>query len=105
MMFNPSACAFHARGGSARAQSAEKKWFARDALNDVLYAELLKNRYLTIIKNESFTGLLMHLPGIIAYDCVAWIKCFFSRPQAAGIFWKNIKILQEAYALRKRKKR
>jgi len=101
----PSACAFHARGSSARSQSAEKKWFARDALNDALYAELLKNRYLAIIKNESFAGFLMHLPGIIAYDCVAWIKCFLSRPQAAGIFLKNIKALQEAYTLRKRKKR
>ena len=100
----PGALAFHVRGASARAERTKKRGFARNALNDALYAELLKNRYLTIIKNESFIGLLVHLPGIIAYDFVAWIICFLSRPQAAGIFFRNIKVLQETYAKRKKRK-
>ena len=100
----PAALAYHERGGSARVKQAKKKWFARNALNDQLYAELLKNRYLAMIKNESFVGLLAHLPGIIVYDFAAWTSCFLTRPRAAMIFLRNIKVLRDAYVLRQRRR-
>jgi len=92
--YMPGAVAFHIRGASARSTNSGHTGFARDALNNELYAELLKNRYLAILKNESFLGFLLHFPGIFIYDLVAWGFCLLTRPQAAVIFLKKIKGLK-----------
>ena len=64
----PTAIAYHARGGTARKEKGVGRSFARFYISDNLQFELIKNRYLTIIKNDTLLGLLLHLPSIFIYS-------------------------------------
>lgn len=97
----PKAIAFHVRGGTVRSQEGTGRPFARKYLNDNLHLDLIKNRYLAIIKNESFIGFLYHLPGILLYEALAWGYILFRRPRLIKIFLSGLKYLMRA--LRKRK--
>ena len=59
----PGAVAFHFRGASVRSNSGLDKAgaFARQYLSYSLYRDLIKNRYLAIIKNETALNLLLPL--------------------------------------------
>ena len=92
----PSAIAYHIRGGTVRLNSGIGKPYSRRYLSDELHADLIKNRYLTIIKNESLLGLLLHLPGIVFYDCISWGYCLLFRPKMLLYFIFNLKYLKIA---------
>ncbi len=77
----PSAIAYHARGATARIGSGAGKPYARRYLADNLHVDLLKNRYLTLIKNESLSGFLAHLPFILFYDILIWIYILVFNPR------------------------
>ena len=87
----PAAKAFHVRGGSLRPDCGLDKPIARKYLNDELHSDLIKNRYLTILKNANFVSFLMHLIPIILYDFCAWGYVLFFRPKVAKIFLRNLK--------------
>lgn len=97
----PSAIAYHARGASVRARQGIDKPYARRYLNSDLHSDLLKNRYLTLIKNESALSFLLHLPFILSYDILVWIYVLFFKPVLIKKFLLNIKYLN--FALQKRK--
>jgi len=101
----PQALAYHLRGGTARAGSGINKPFARRYLNDNLHADLIKNRYLTIIKNEEWSDLLLSVPCILAYDLVMWTYILFFRPRQIKFFISNLKYLKSALYKRKQQKR
>ncbi|MFH1128716.1 MAG: glycosyltransferase [Candidatus Omnitrophota bacterium] len=92
----PTAICYHARGASARLSKGLNKPYARVYLNDTLHVDLIKNRYLAIIKNESLTGLLIHGPAILLYDLCAWSWCLLFRPASVGLFFKNLQYLKDA---------
>lgn len=92
----PTAICYHARGGTVRLSSGLNKPHARMYLNDALHVDLIKNRYLAIIKNESLTGFLMHLPAILLYDLCVWSWCLLFRPASAVLFFKNLRYLKDA---------
>lgn len=75
----PSAVAYHLRGATVRYKSGINKKFARFYINDELHFDLIKNRYLTIIKNENFLDFLLHLPFIMLYDITVWGFIFLLR--------------------------
>lgn len=77
----PTAVAYHIRGATARLGRGINNRFARRFLNDELYFDLVKNRYLAIIKNETLMGLLVHLPFILLYDMLALGYTLFFRAQ------------------------
>jgi len=87
----PAAKAFHVRGGSLRPENGLDKPIARKYLNDELHGDLIKNRYLTILKNANFASFFMHLLPIILYDFCAWGYILFFRPKVAKIFLRNLK--------------
>jgi GT2 family glycosyltransferase len=64
----PTAIAYHVRGGSFRPDTGVDKPIARRYLNGQLHYELIKNRYLVILKNEDFLSFLLHLVPVLAYD-------------------------------------
>lgn len=64
----PKAIAYHIRGGTVRSKGGINKRCARHYLNDELTLDLIKNRYLTIIKNDKLLSFLFHLPIIIIYE-------------------------------------
>ncbi len=97
----PEAVAYHVRGGTARPSTGINKPYARRYLNTNLQLDLLKNRYLTIIKNQSFLTLLPYLPFILSYDILAWIYILFFRPNLIIKFLLNLKYLKSALNKRK----
>jgi GT2 family glycosyltransferase len=87
----PTAKAFHVRGGSLRPDHGLDKPIGRKYLNDELHSDLIKNRYLTILKNVTLGGFFIHLIPIILYDLCAWGYVLFFRPKVAKIFLRNLK--------------
>lgn len=85
--YTPRAAAYHVRGGSVRTGPGQGKAFARRHLSDEMHAELIKNRYRSIVKNETFPGFLLHLIPMALYDLAAWAYVLFFRPRVAGIFF------------------
>lgn len=100
--YMPCAIAYHIRGGTARAQGGLDKPYARRYLRDDLHVDLIKNRYFTIIKNESFPGFLTHLPGILLYDLMAWGYLLIFRPRLIKPFFAAL-IKHTKSVLRKRR--
>lgn len=96
----PSAVAYHVRGGSARAARGIDKPYARRYLSDDLHADLIKNRHLTIIKNESCLGFILHLPFILFYDFLAYSYVLFFRPTLLKKIILNFKYLKSAFRKR-----
>lgn len=88
-----SAIAYHARGGSFRPDPGIDKPIARRYLNDELHYELIKNRYLAILKNETFLGFLLHFIPIITYDFCAWAYILFFRPKVIKRFLAKTKVM------------
>jgi len=92
--YMPSAVAYHVRGGTLRSKDGIDKPFARRFLNEELHLDLIKNRYLTIIKNESGFGFFLHLPGIMLHDLLMWGYILIFRPKLTkmfAVFLKNKK--------------
>lgn len=90
----PSALAFHARGASFRPSSAQGKPIARRYLNDELLCDLIKNRYLTVLKNERLFGLALRFIPMVLYDICAWGYVLLFRPKAIKIFFRKVMTLQ-----------
>jgi len=84
----PTALAYHVRGGSFRSDSGIGKAIARKYLNAQLHCDLIKNRYLTILKNETCLGFLFHLVPILIYDLCAWSYVLIFRPKVIKLFFR-----------------
>ena len=97
----PEAIAYHLRGGTVRLSRGINKPYARKYLDDRLHADLIKNRYLTIVKNESMLGFLLHSPYIFIYDLTLWSYILLFRPQQIKILISNSKYLKSAFTGRK----
>lgn len=97
----PRSVAYHVRGGTARLSYGIDKPFARRYLSDELHLDLIKNRYLCIIKNESRLGFLLHLPFVFLYDFVMWGYILFFKPQLIKHLRRLVLFLVDKTATRK----
>jgi len=84
--YAPGAIAYHARGASVRQGRGLEKPFARRYLADSLHIDLVKNRYLSMIRNETLPGFLLHLPGIFLYDLFSWGYILIFKPRLVKKF-------------------
>ena len=100
----PKAVAYHVRGATARGNAGINRPFARRYLSDDLHLDLMKNRYLCVIKNESGLNFLGHIPFMAAYDVLALGYCLFFKPRLIGLFFKNLKYLKSGLNRRWKKK-
>ncbi|HTZ11009.1 MAG TPA: glycosyltransferase [Candidatus Margulisiibacteriota bacterium] len=98
----PDALAFHLRGGTVRREEGIGKPYARRFLNETLHLDLIRNRYSTIIKNESFPGFCLHLPAIVLYDLIQWCYLLVSRPKIAKLFFLNLGFISTAFKKRRK---
>jgi len=89
--YTPLAKAFHVRGGSLRQGDGLDKAFARRYINDELHSELIKNRYLAILKNANPFILFLHLIPIWLYDLCAWGYVLIFRPKVVRIFLSKLR--------------
>jgi GT2 family glycosyltransferase len=92
----PRAVAYHTRGGTVRSADGMDKPFARKYLSDELHVDLIKNRYLAMIKNENFYDFLIHLPGTILYDLALWTYILIFKPKLIKKFLLCTKYLKKA---------
>jgi len=83
----PTALAYHVRGGSFRPDSGIDKPIARRYLSVQLQSDLIKNRYLTILKNENFLGLTLHLIPILLYELCVWSYVLIFQPKVIKAFF------------------
>ncbi len=104
--YAPEAVAYHIRGAS----TIQKRGRRRSGIfNDYMFPylkkdlkiHLLKNRYLTLLKNESFKGLTFNLLYIIMYDLKLWSYILVFEPSLIYRFFKVLKFIKPT--LRKRK--
>lgn len=97
----PTALAYHVRGGSLRKNSGLNKPLARAYLSDELHNDLIKNRYLTIIKNENLVSCLLHLLPICLYDVCSWLYVIFFRPKVIKMFILSLGCFPRAISKRR----
>ncbi|MCM8796908.1 MAG: glycosyltransferase family 2 protein [Candidatus Omnitrophica bacterium] len=91
----PEALAIHTRGASWRPSHTARR-FASLYLNDNLHTQLIKNRYLAIIKNISLLGLVGRLPFILFHDLLIWLYIVVFKPRLIKLFFYNAAILKKA---------
>lgn len=75
--YTSNAIGLHYRGGSAKDRKSIFTRYDFPALNSECKKHLIKNRYLTILKNDTFFKFLINLPFIIFYDLRLWAYLFF----------------------------
>lgn len=97
----PKAIGYHVRGGSVRNKTGINKPYARRYLSEELHLDLLKNRYMTIIKNESCLDFLSHLPCMLLYDLVLWSYILTFRAPLIKKFFLQLRYLRMSYAKRR----
>jgi len=76
----PRAIAYHVRGGSCRAGGGLGKPIARKYLNDQLYLQLVRNRYIVMMKNAGFIGIAIHFVPVVFYELCSWCYTILFRP-------------------------
>jgi len=96
----PQAIAYHVRGATVRKSFGIDKLYARRYLSNNLNFDLVKNRYLTLIKNESYLDLVLHLPFILFYDFLVWSYILFFKPSLIKDFISNLRYLKPAFKKR-----
>ena len=84
--FTPDAAAYHLRGSTGWRNRG--RWGYLN-LSDEFKFQLIKNRYATIIKNETLSGFITHIPFIFLYDMYLWIFLLFKNPGFILKFMKD----------------
>lgn len=97
----PQAVAYHVRGATVRSPAGINRPFARRFLDKELHLDLIKNRHLAIIKNESVTSLCLRLPLLLLYDFCALAYCVVYRPWIIKELFMKARLLKEAFQKRK----
>ena len=103
--YTPRALAYHRRGGTAKVYAPKIGFLKRydfAYLPAELKISLIKNRYMTILKNDCKKDFIINLPWIIAYEIKLWAYIIFFNPYLIPGIIKNINCLK--IALRKRAK-
>lgn len=97
----PKAVAYHVRGLTTRQGKGINKRFARTYLSKELYRDLVKNRYLSMIKNERLVSFLIRLPFILLYDIFVWLYALIFRPWLLRLFFTQPLYINSAIQKRK----
>lgn len=101
--YNPKAIAYHVRGATAKTKKPKLKfleayYFAW--LDKRLKTDLIKNRYLTIIKDDTLKEFLLNLPFILWYDLKLWVYCLIFEPIIIWKTFKNLSLIFRAFKKR-----
>ena len=103
--YNPLALAYHKRGTTAKTDVPKINLLKRynfACLSPELKFSLVKNRYMTILKNDCLRNFIINLPWIIGYEIKLWAYIIFFNPNLIPKIIRNISGLKTA--LRKRRK-
>lgn len=102
--YQPSALARHYRGGSQTKSRDASGWRQRHEMtrrSPAIQAHIVKNRYLTMIKNESAGSFALNLPFILAWDLALWSYLIVFAPRTLPILWRHRGLLRRAFDKRR----
>ncbi|MFH0935280.1 MAG: glycosyltransferase family 2 protein [Candidatus Omnitrophota bacterium] len=103
--YTPRAMAYHRRGGTAKVYTPRIGFLKRYdfvCLPAELKISLIKNRYMTILKNDCKKDFIINLPWIIAHEIKLWAYIIFFNPHLIMGIIRNFHCLKTA--LKKRAK-
>lgn len=102
----PKAVVYHHRGGSNVRKQGLSKYFQIAAKNPAVQADIIRNRWYTIIKNDHLLNYLLHFPWIFLYELKTFVYLiFFKRSIIGEIIKLYIRKLPELGKKRKKIKR
>jgi GT2 family glycosyltransferase len=106
----PTAVAYHYRGGGFATLKRDKHWFEyipffpKVSLTQKpvsIQRHVIKNRYLTLIKNASFREIFRGFPAILKFELLLWGYVLCARPSLLTTLVPLAKLLPEAFKKRR----
>ncbi len=100
----PKAVAYHMRGATAKEKKPVLKFIRQYNfawLRTELKTDLIKNRYMTIIKNDRLKDFLFYLPQILIYELKVFLYCLIFDPKVLFDTFKNLPVILKAFKKRK----
>ncbi|MFC1630944.1 glycosyltransferase family 2 protein [Candidatus Omnitrophota bacterium] len=102
--YTPAALAYHKRGGTVRQVRPRPAFLGNynlACLSRELKLGLIRNRYRTIIKNDSLKSFLLNLPWFLGYELRLWLYLILFEPILAWLVWRDLSFLSSAWQKRK----
>ena len=94
-LYRYRAVGYHARGGSSRGDGPPGRWRALAGRSGDVRFHVAKNRYLTILKNDTPWGYLSNLPFILARDVATLGLLLATSPGVLGRLWRHRAVFRE----------
>ncbi|MBU1086304.1 MAG: glycosyltransferase [Candidatus Omnitrophica bacterium] len=101
--YTPKAVGFHARGTTAKEKEPIFEFLRAYNfawLKSGLKSDLIKNRCMTIIKNDSFKDFILNLPHIFIYELKLFIYCLIFEPKVIGNIFFSLPLIFSAFKKR-----
>ena len=99
-VYRHEAVGYHARGGSAERRHPLQRWASMLRRRPEVQYHIAKNRYLSILRNDSVAGYLAHAPWIWSRD-LAVLALLCRRPSLLLRLWRSRRLFGEALRLRR----
>ncbi|MCG2712356.1 MAG: glycosyltransferase [Candidatus Omnitrophica bacterium] len=102
--YNPKAVAYHTRGATAKEKKPVFEFLLPYNfvwLSTALKSDLIKNRLMTIIKNDRPVSFLANLIHIIAYELKLFFYCLIFDPMVIFQTVKNLPVIFRAFKKRR----
>ena len=100
-VYRHRAVGHHARGGSARGPHILRRFAALLGRDPEIRFHVVKNRYLTILRNDTRRDYLRNAPFILARDAATAALLLFTSPGVLGRIWREREIFRGALAKRR----
>jgi GT2 family glycosyltransferase len=100
-VYRHRAVGYHLRGGTAESPTANERGKATLARGPDARFHIAKNRYLVILRNDTWGGYLSNLPFILARDVATFGLLALTSPGVLGRLWRERSVFGRA--LRKRR--
>jgi GT2 family glycosyltransferase len=99
--YRHAAVGYHARGGSATGGPVLRRIAALLGRSPRVRFHIVKNRYLTILRNDTRAGYLRDLPFILARDIATVALLLLTSPRVLVDLWRSRDLFRAALARRR----
>jgi GT2 family glycosyltransferase len=97
IVYRPQATGRHARGGTAGAAGVRRRFQALLHRPPEVRFHVVKNRWLTLLRNETAAGFLAHLPWIAARDAATLGLLGATTPSVLARLWRERAVFGDAW--------
>lgn len=101
VVYRPEATGRHARGATAEGAGVRRRFQALLHRSPDVRFHVQKNRWLTLLRNESLSGFVAHLPWIAARDAATLALFAATSPGVLGRLWRDRTLFGEAWRERR----